>query len=164
MKRIFLLFLMATLFGLVACGGPLYSRTDQNTDYWGLANADGQLKAIAIERIRQEQDGTWVPSGPERPGIVMNGKSEEMVIEIIGPEMSGKHIVSRYGDKGFALYEGEIYLFSVYKTNGEVYKFFDKTERRFKEVKNWPLIIHKKPVSIQYNGRSMDVHWWITIE
>ncbi len=168
MKK-FALFLFALMMA-AGCGGPLYSRIDDNIDYWGFADARGQAQAIAIKRMAESQgikdkkengdslSRTEVaPIRPisERnaPGIITNRSGRDKRIKIIGPDYEKNILVESRGVITEKLSKNEIYLYTVEDTNGQIYGGASLN----------PLPVDDRMHTIQFKGKTFDVNWWINI-
>jgi len=165
MRKIMALGILVTLVWLVGCSGPLYTRIDDNKNYWGFADARGQLQAIAIKRIAdtqgvtdKEKRGSVQLAMPiaqrDKIGIIINRRSCDMIIRIYGPNFKKSFLLEAGGTATEKLSLNEIYLYTVETTDGQIYCHANLR----------PLVINDEIHQIQWKKRTFKVCWWINIQ
>ncbi|MDD4332594.1 MAG: hypothetical protein PHT51_00595 [Patescibacteria group bacterium] len=157
MQRKIALFIgIGIILVLFGCGGPFYTKTSGNEDYWGFADADQQLKAIAIKGIADAQAktaGGATEKTRDRNGIIMNRSHEAMVVYLTGPNYQRSFLLEAGSLATENLAANEIYLFTVKTSRGEMYY----------GSYNKPLIINAQTQEVDWKKEKLQVYWWINI-
>ena len=167
-RKMMVLGILAVMVWMAGCSGPLYTRIDDNKDYWGFADARGQLQAIAIKRIadaqgivdkkgRSDRAPAITPSrsiaARNKIGVIINRRSCDMIIRMHGPNFKKSFLLEAKGTTTESLSLNEIYLYTVETTDGQIY---------YANLR--PLVINDEIHQIQWERKTFDVNWWINIQ